>query len=215
VSHELSSDRFSDLTPPRALVLSADQSLAPLAGALADRKIEVESASSIAAFSSALASRFWPALVLDLVSFPDEPAVWSAVAGARKGEDGRPPFVAAVTADGQTPSAGASPANLCVSRLRVLDAVDPLALAVASSRLAEAMSEITRLRAAVVYARDTAHDLAQPLTTVLGRAQLLAMTAKAGEKHHKGVTIIAQEADRMATITERFTQLKVMVLRPK
>ncbi len=74
--------------------------------------------------------------------------------------------------------------------------------------------EIERLRRAVRHARDTAHDLAQPLTTVLARAQLLAGSVQPDSPHYRAVSIICKEAGRLAEIAENFNKLKEMAPLP-
>ena len=86
--------------------------------------------------------------------------------------------------------------------------------AIAVRRLQAAEQEIERLRRTVLFARQTAHDLAQPLTTILARAQLLRLNAKPEDPHHRAVNIICDEADRLAKMLEEFQKLKVMAQAP-
>lgn len=89
-----------------------------------------------------------------------------------------------------------------------------LETAVASRRLDAARAEIARLRAALMFARDTAHDLAQPLTTVMARSQMLLSKTDSEHPHHRPLTIISQEAERLAESIEKFQSLKEMVSLP-
>ncbi len=82
-------------------------------------------------------------------------------------------------------------------------------------RLEALRRESDRLRRALLHARETAHDLAQPLTTVLARSQLLLRKCPPDHPDHRALTIICREADRLAQIVERFQTLKEMAPDPE
>lgn len=77
--------------------------------------------------------------------------------------------------------------------------------------LQSALEENTRLRTAVSFARTTAHDLAQPLTTIMARSQLLASKAKPDDPSYKPLKVISDEATKLADMVVRFQKLKEMV----
>ena len=62
--------------------------------------------------------------------------------------------------------------------------------ALALRRLEEARGEVARLREAVLFARSTAHDLAQPLTTILARTQLLLRNLQPDDPSRRAVGIV-------------------------
>jgi len=103
------------------------------------------------------------------------------------------------------------PADLWMSGRERDQVVKEFEAAIAIRRLAEACAEIKRLREAVALARSTAHDLAQPLTTVLARAQLLMNHLPPDDPNRRAVGIICQEAGRLAGLIEKFQALKEMV----
>ena len=82
------------------------------------------------------------------------------------------------------------------------------------SKLEAALVEVERLRQTISFARTTAHDLAQPLTTILARSQLLMSAIKPGDPHYKAISIICAESERLAGVVERFSKLKEMAPEP-
>lgn len=82
------------------------------------------------------------------------------------------------------------------------------------TELDAALKEVERLRQAVAFARTTAHDLAQPLTTILARTQLLMNTIKPEDPHYRVVSIICAESERLANLTGEFSKLKEMAVVP-
>ncbi|HKY32128.1 MAG TPA: hypothetical protein VJV23_06305 [Candidatus Polarisedimenticolia bacterium] len=87
--------------------------------------------------------------------------------------------------------------------------------AMAARALAVAVEENERLLAAVMHARRTAHDLAQPLTTILARAQLLQLKLKPDDPNARPIGIICQEAERLVKLSEQFHKLREMMLPPE
>ena len=73
-----------------------------------------------------------------------------------------------------------------------------------------ALRDVERLQQTVAFARTTAHDLAQPLTTILARAQLLMSSMKPEDPHYRAVSIICTEAGRLAEAAGEFSKLKEM-----
>lgn len=72
------------------------------------------------------------------------------------------------------------------------------------------MEENRRLQEALSYARETAHELAQPLTTVLARSQLLLTRCAPDDPQRPALETISREATRLADLLERFQRLKEM-----
>ena len=79
------------------------------------------------------------------------------------------------------------------------------------AELDAALREIERLKQTVAFARTTAHDLAQPLTTILARTQLLMNAIKPEDPHYRAVSIICAETERLAGVAGEFNKLKEMV----
>ena len=77
-----------------------------------------------------------------------------------------------------------------------------------------ALREIERLRETVAFARARAHDLAQPLTTILARSQLLMNAIKPEDPHYRAISIICAEAGRLASAAGEFNKLKEMAAEP-
>ncbi len=74
----------------------------------------------------------------------------------------------------------------------------------------DALEENARLRDAVSFARTTAHDLAQPLTTIMARSQLLLSKARPDDPSYKPLEVISGEAERLAELIVKFQKLKEM-----
>ena len=82
------------------------------------------------------------------------------------------------------------------------------------AELNAALREIERLRETVAFARARAHDLAQPLTTILARSQLLMNAIKPEDPHYRAISIICAEAGRLASAAGEFNKLKEMAAEP-
>lgn len=70
--------------------------------------------------------------------------------------------------------------------------------------------ELLRLRKSVEFARKTAHDLAQPVTVISARAQLLLNRLETDDPNRRAVEVISQEANRLVSLMEEFQSLKEM-----
>ena len=77
-----------------------------------------------------------------------------------------------------------------------------------------ALREIERLRETVAFARAKAHDLAQPLTTILARSQLLMNAIKPEDPHYRAISIICAETERLAGTAGEFNRIKEMAAEP-
>jgi len=137
--------------------------------------------------------------------------------GGDKKDAASSPLTGALAAAGCALDVAAS-ADQAASALRD-DAYDLLVLDLtrpeAAAGLREAATVVVsaeneRLSRAVLFARQTAHDLAQPLTTILARAQLLRNRLKPEDPSYRAVSIICDEADRLARMVEEFQKLKEM-----
>ena len=82
------------------------------------------------------------------------------------------------------------------------------------TELDAALREIQRLRQTVAFARTTAHDLAQPLTTILARAQLLMSSIKPDDPNYRAISVICTETERLASAVSEFGKLKEMAAEP-
>jgi signal transduction histidine kinase len=91
---------------------------------------------------------------------------------------------------------------------RGLDALVGCVARQASAAEAPLVVEVERMRRAVAEARAAAHDMSQPLTTILARAQLLMSRVPADDPNHRALGIIAQEAERLAQTVQRFQVLR-------
>ena len=80
--------------------------------------------------------------------------------------------------------------------------------------LDSALREVERLRQTVDFARATAHNLAQPLTTILARSQLLMSAMKPEDSHYRALGIICAETERLADAAKEFNKLKAMAAEP-
>lgn len=82
------------------------------------------------------------------------------------------------------------------------------------AELDAALREIERLRETVAFARAKAHDLAQPLTTILARSQLLMNAIKPEDPHYRAISIICAETERLADTAAEFNRIKAMAAQP-
>ena len=201
--------------PSKILVLEPAASSPPLADLLARAGHQVTRVASPAELSAFLNEGGIILLLADLRSSAEAGPTLTACARAAASlrADARPLLVA-VTANGEPIVSGreadsppevdhwSGPDPSAVSR--------DLEALLAGRRLREALAEVARLHDTVRFARATAHDLAQPLTTILARAQLLMHKLPAEDAHHRPISIICQEAERMARIIEGFQSLKTM-----
>ena len=205
--------------PPRVLALDTRAAASLLAPVLEAAGCEVDTVASPSELAAALGRQTYDAVVLDL-STPgmaqlvmDDAGDALSVLGAGK-EEPRPAVVAVVAALAMPPSGPGPEAKLgaivTVTARDANEAARQVEGSVNARRLHHAMEEIVRLRNTVLFARQTAHDLAQPLTTILARAQLLRHNLKADDPHSRAVNIFCDEADRLARMMEEFQKLKVM-----
>jgi hypothetical protein len=141
-------------------------------------------------------------------SQPGAPAASGHEAVLRSSASG--PFVLALTTTGALPPGAPLSPDVCVPAQETERAVREVRGALATRRLSAVMEELERLRLAVQHARRTAHDLAQPLTTIMARAQLLAVKLKPEDPHARPVGIICEESEKLARLIEQFQKLKVM-----
>ena len=127
------------------------------------------------------------------------------------------PLVLGLTEGGAPASGSAAPmgADAWIAAGRTDRARLEIEGAVAIRRLAAARREIERLRRAVLHARRTAHDLAQPLTTVLARSQLLLRKLAPDDPNHRALSILCTEADRLAKMMEAFQTLRELAPLPE
>ncbi|MGH9870452.1 MAG: histidine kinase dimerization/phospho-acceptor domain-containing protein [Candidatus Polarisedimenticolia bacterium] len=132
----------------------------------------------------------------------------------REAIDPRGAFVLALTRDGKAPAHAPARPDVCVPVKDLERAVREVRGAAAIRRLSEATLELEQLRIAVTHARRTAHDLAQPLTTILARAQLLAGKLAPGDPSARAVGIICEESERLARLVEEFQKLRELTRRP-
>ncbi len=196
--------------PPRVLSLGATAT--DVASRLADAGFIVEGLTDLTALPDDAGLQTFDAIILDLTAGGLSAAAASALAERldRLPQGAARPFVLGLT-EGGAPAAGASgPMN--ADAWIALERSDHARLAIeggiANRRLAAARREIERLRRAVMHARRTAHDMAQPLTTVLARSQLLLRRAAPGDPNHRALSILCTEADRLARTVEAFQTLR-------
>jgi signal transduction histidine kinase len=219
----------------RVLVAEGPSSL-PLVEALRRQGETVVCADGLAGIEALLAREPAPdAIVLDLsgVAPAEAPAGRSSTRKsarpARPGAGETPrdatapaaapgPFVLALTAD---PAHSGGPEMISGVHVTVRvpagdieRALRELRGALAQRRLAEVMEELERLRAAVMHARRTAHDLAQPLTTIMARAQILVGKLKPDDPHARPLGIICEESEKLASLIEQFQKLKSIAAGP-
>lgn len=148
-------------------------------------------------------------IVIDLTARPS---------GPKKPAGGFPVFSQAAMPFVIALSAGGAPAEAPLAVDLFLPAEDPdravreVRGALALRRLAALAEEVETLRAAVMHARRTAHDLAQPLTTIMARAQLLAGRLKPDDPNARPIGIICEESDRLARLINEFQRLREMTV---
>jgi signal transduction histidine kinase len=202
-------------SPPRVLTFEMEATEFPLARALVAAGLDVETVARPAELATALKRHGYDAVVLDLSTRGMAEEVASA-AGATLNKMNASPLESRATVLAVWPSGGQSDppgrfkVDVTIGTRDVAQVVREVEWAVAARRLGQSLVEIDRLRKTVLFARHTAHELAQPLTTILARAQLLRTKLKPEDPHLRAVDIICEEADRMARMMEEFQKLKVM-----
>jgi len=67
--------------------------------------------------------------------------------------------------------------------------------------------ELAQSRARLGEVRKAAHDLTQPLTTIVARAKLLLESVEEGDPSRRAIAIIAQESERLAKSVDRIREL--------
>ena len=200
--------------PSRIVVLEAGPSPAPLADALTRAGHQVTRVDGGDKLEAILKEASVALLVLDVRQASDAAKLLAACASALDSARGDArPVVVAVTSDGaplaSTSKGPALPVDLWSGPSAAAVARD-LEAVLTARRLREALEEVQRLHDTVRFARSTAHDLAQPLTTILARTQLLMSRLPPEDAHYRPISIICQEAERMARIIEGFQSLKTM-----
>jgi len=202
--------------PPR--VLSVGASAARVATELSGEGFLVEHADPDGIPDDAGLLTF-DALILDLTPAGLSGAAAAALAQrlARLARETARPLVLGLTERGG-PAAGAA-ATIEADAWIAAGGGGPASLAIegriAIRRLAAARREIERLQRAVMHARRTAHDLAQPLTTVLARSQLLLRRLTPDDPNHRALTVLCTEADRLARTVESFQTLRELAPLPE
>ena len=200
---------------PRVLALVPEGRRSPAAVALAAAGCAVEIVKRAADLGGPLMSGTPDALLLDLsqgeaagATEPEIQRALAAIPGAARSTR--------VIVIGKSP-AGPNDTLHADSRLgsnQVAAVVREVHAAAAAGRLEAALREIERLRETVAFARARAHDLAQPLTTILARSQLLMNTLKPEDPHYRAISIICAETERLASAAGEFSKLKEMAAEP-
>lgn len=199
--------------PPAILLLAAVKPDAALSGALEAAGFRADIARDPKELAAPAGARIYDAVVLELPARRAGSGTPDLLEKAERVLAGAPdrPLVIVVGASG---GRCAHLVDLELAPGDAAAAARQIGGAIAARRLKLAEQEIERLRKTIVFARQTAHDLAQPLTTILARAQLLRLSAKPEDPHHHAVNIICDEADRLARMMEEFQKLKVMSQTP-
>lgn len=78
----------------------------------------------------------------------------------------------------------------------------------ASLNRTKPVMELERMQRAMEEVRAAAHDMSQPLTTILARAQLLMAGLPETDPSYRPISIISQEAERLARTVQRFQILR-------
>ncbi len=144
-----------------------------------------------------------------VIDLSDRPSAAKKRVGFPALDQAPPPFVIALTAGG-APAEAPLAIDLFLPAEDLPRAVREVRGALALRRLAALADEVETLRAAVMHARRTAHDLAQPLTTIMARAQLLAGRLKPDDPNARPIGIICEESDRLARLINEFQRLREM-----
>jgi signal transduction histidine kinase len=196
--------------PPRVLALGA--SAADVASRLATAGFMVQKLLDLSGLPDDAGLQAFDAIIMDLTPAGLTGAAAAALAQRldRLPQGANRPFVLGITEEGAPAATVSGPVNADAWAApgkgdRGLLQIEG---GVAIRRLAAARREIDRLRRAVLHARRTAHDLAQPLTTVLARSQLLLRHVTPDDPNHRALTILCTEADRLARTVEAFQTLR-------
>ena len=202
-------------TPPRVLTLEYASAESPMAQALSEAGYSVDTVARPGDLAGALERGAYDAIVLDLSPRGTAEEVIGAAGDVLAGlqsvpRDGRPAVIAVWPSRGRGDRAALLRVDVTIGTRSTEQMLREVEGALAARRLAQALEENDRLRRTVVFARQTAHDLAQPLTTILARAQLMRNSLKEGDPHLRSVSIICDEADRLAQMMEAFQKLKEM-----
>jgi len=215
VTSEHGPRRSLEPTPARVLTFESSTAAKSLGRALSGAGYDVRMVKRAADLRAHLKDPGYDAVVLDLTDTGlGKEAIRQlglALEELPAGPEPARPMVFAISSEEGSGSRSQLPADLWISGRERDQVLKKIEAAIATKQLAEARAEIQRLREAVELARSTAHDLAQPLTTVLARAQLLMNNLPPGDPNRRAVGIICQEAERLAGLIEKFQALKVMV----
>lgn len=202
---------------PVARILAVDSAGRglPVARNLARLGHDVATVTTVADLKSRIESGPCDAVLVDLTGAPPAGAlleeVASLLAASRSDPDATPPAVVALGTGGDAAPGVRFEPDAWIGAGDAARAAAEAEAAITSLRLTRAAEEIERLRGAVRHARRTAHELAQPLTTILARAQLLLAKVEADDPRHRMVSIINGEADRLAKLVLEFQKLREMV----
>lgn len=203
-------------SPPR--VLSLGVCGADVARGLVAAGFIVEEIDDLAGIPDDAGLQTFDAIILDLTSGGLPAAAVSALAQRldRLPQGAARPLVVGLTERGTPASSGSDPMSpdAWIARSPTDQARLEIEGEIAIRRFAAARREIERLRRAVLHARRTAHDLAQPLTTVLARSQLLLRKLSPDDPNHRALTILCTEADRLAKTVEAFQTLRELAPLP-
>jgi len=203
--------------PPRVLSLGATG--ADVARQLAAAGFIVEEIDDLGGIPDDAVLQTFDAIILDLTSGGLPAAAVSAFAQRldRLPQGAARPFVVGLTERGAPVPSGSGPMNAdaWVATSQAHHARLEIEGGIAIRRFAAARREIERLRSAVLHARRTAHDLAQPLTTVLARSQLLLRKLSPDDPNHRALSILCTEADRLAKTVEAFRTLRELAPLPE
>lgn len=204
-------------TPPRVLSLGA--SGADMARGLAAEGFIVEEIDDLDSVPDDAGLQTFDAIILDLTSGGLPAAAVSDFAQRldRLPQGAARPFVVGLTERGApAPSgSGAMNADAWIATSPADRARLEIESGIAIRHFAAARREIGRLRSAVLHARRTAHDLAQPLTTVLARSQLILRKLSPDDPNHRALSILCSEADRLAKTVEAFQTLRELAPLPE
>jgi len=200
---------------PSPRVLSLGASTTDVASRLADAGFIVEELADPSGLPDDAGLKDFDAIILDLTSGGLSATAATALAErlSRLSQGAARPFVLGLTEEG-VPAAGTN-ADAWIAMGRSDHALLSIEGGIAIRRHAAARREIERLRSAVMHARRTAHDLAQPLTTVLARSQLLLRKVAPDDPNHRALSILCSEADRLARTVEAFQTLRELAPLPE
>lgn len=203
--------------PPlqRILTLEVEAAGFPLAQGLAAAGYTVDTVTRPEQLAAALERETYQAVVLDLSTRGRAEEVLGVASetldsiNAREGT-WRPAVLAVWPSRARGDLASSLHVDVTIPTRKIEQLIHEVEGAVVARRLDHALEENDRLRKSVLFARHTAHELAQPLTTILARAQLLRSVLKPDDPHVRTVSIICDEADRLARMVEEFQHLKGM-----